>query len=104
MLKHYYGIRDVKADQYIEMFPANNETEAVRAFQKIVNNPQSNMNIYAEDFQLYHMCVLEMDSGVVFQDEENYVEICPGYVGELHLPKFVVSAQNLLWKQEEKNV
>lgn len=50
-----YSIRDAKGDQFSPPFPANTHGEAEREFKTNVNNPQSRINPYPEDYDLYYL-------------------------------------------------
>lgn len=61
-----YAIKDEKA----ECFPftpyfAKNQHDAVRGIKMEVNNPQSNLHHYSDDFSLFRLGVFNQETGVL---------------------------------------
>lgn len=60
-----YAIRDEKAGCFKTPSFQHNQMDAVRGVQMEVNNPQSILNHYTDDFSLYLLGVVNMDTGTL---------------------------------------
>lgn len=72
-----FAIRDVKADGYSALHVAPSVGVSVRNFSDVVNNRESSMNRYPEDFQLYELGEWDQTSGLI---------VCHS------VPKYIMSA------------
>lgn len=55
MIQKVYSIRDGKGEFYCPPFFAKTHGEAERSFHTLANDEKSQVNAYAEDFDLYHL-------------------------------------------------
>lgn len=92
-MQEYFGVKDVKADSFIEVFPSSSEAQATRLFQKSINKKESFYNEYSEDYQLYKMFEFDQSTGVVNQCIEDKT-----------FPAFVVSGSSLRYREDNKDV
>jgi len=60
-----YSIKDEKADCFFTPYYAKSQTDAVRGVTTEVNNPQSNLNLYSDDFAMYLLGVVDMQTGII---------------------------------------
>jgi len=88
-----YSIKDNKVGTFSKPFAAVNKAEATRMLHTACNDPQVQLSMYPEDFDLYHVCTFSELTGQVKSPINE-----TGSVG----PDFVVSAVSLK-KLEVKN-
>lgn len=62
MMLKMFTIYDSKAEAYMAPFFMKSNGEAIRSVISAVNDPQSNLNKYAEDFTLFELGVYHEDS------------------------------------------
>ncbi len=74
MLLHAYSIRDTKVNTYNTPFFAKSEDDAVRSFTRLKMDPNSNVNLFPEDFDLYYIGSYTDQTGV-FEAQETPVHI-----------------------------
>lgn len=60
-----YSIRDEKAACFLSPYFAKSTVEAVRSLTVAANDPQSNLNRFADDFGLYLLGVVDENTGVL---------------------------------------
>jgi hypothetical protein len=61
-----YGIKDNKVGGFVgQPFFAKNLIEAVRNLTGVVNDPQSVLNRFSEDYSVYQICEYDEQEGVV---------------------------------------
>ena len=60
-----FTIYDSKATAYLQPFFSKTEQTAVRDVTTIVNEPNSNFNLHAEDFSLFTIGKYDEDSGKI---------------------------------------
>lgn len=60
-----YSIFDTKAQKYSTPFFQQNDLIALRAFSRGVNDPQSDLNAYSEDFTLYCLGIFDDQTATV---------------------------------------
>lgn len=60
-----YSVRDEKAACFFSPYFAKNQTEVVRGLTLEVNNPQSNLCQFTDDFSLYLLGVVDLQTGVI---------------------------------------
>lgn len=65
MVLKIYGIRDTKTEIFNNPFFNHSHGEAERNFTDLVNDPQSQVNRYPEDFDLYFMGEYETKTGKI---------------------------------------
>lgn len=58
-----YAVRDEKAGCFFTPGFAKNQHDAVRSITQEVNNPQSNLCLFADDFSLYLLGVVDINTG-----------------------------------------
>jgi hypothetical protein len=58
-----YVIRDNKAGGYMTPFYSLNLQEAIRSFTRAADDSHTNINLFPEDFDLYHLGSFNQDSG-----------------------------------------
>lgn len=63
----FYSIRDNKAETFSSPFSALNDATAARMFQNEINRgtADNNMYLHPEDFQLFHIFNMDMETGGV---------------------------------------
>lgn len=59
-----YSIRDIKAGAYNPPFFKHTDGEAQRDMTTAVNDPKTQVNMYPEDFQLFHVGKYDDQTGV----------------------------------------
>lgn len=55
MQSKIYSVRDSKGEFYEKPFYAHTHGEAERMFHQAVNSPETSLNKYPTDFDLYHL-------------------------------------------------
>lgn len=55
MKRKLFSVYDVKAQFYGNPFLFTHKGEAIRAFMTAANDPQTNINRYPEDYQLFYL-------------------------------------------------
>ena len=65
MQKLLYSVRDSKAQIFNSPFEAHTHGEAERSFQSAVLDPQTSINKYPEDFDLYHLGTIDTETGKI---------------------------------------
>lgn len=64
MVKQYYTIRDSKAGIYDErIFSCHTPGEAERIFHQLVNDTNTHIGKYPDDYDLYHIGEFNMETG-----------------------------------------
>jgi len=78
MIVSYYSVKDKKANMYQPAFPSQTAGTAERSFSEAVNNPDTMIGKYPDDFALYRLFELNDESGALhfFTDD----------LGEIILP------------------
>ena len=85
MKRKIYSIKDAKAEIYHLPFFQNTHGEAERSFSKTVNDPQTTLNQYPEDYDLWYLGE--------YDDAEGKIE-------RLETPQHVIKAVDCLNRQE----
>jgi hypothetical protein len=65
MKKQIFAIRDSKAEMFNDPFLCNTHGEAERSLKTAVNDKQSAISKYPEDFDLYHLGTYDTNSGKI---------------------------------------
>lgn len=66
MLKHIYGIKDLRASLFLDqLITEHNAQTAIRTVKDIVNAPNSVLGKYPEDYQLFEVATYENSTGVL---------------------------------------
>lgn len=60
-----FAIRDTKGDFYGAPFSQHSTVEAERTFIKLRRESNSNINLYPQDFDLYHLGDYDSQTGVI---------------------------------------
>lgn len=63
MILHMYAIRDIKARVYHAPFFQRSVVEAVRMFTQLINDPQTFISKYPEDYELFELGDFSDDDG-----------------------------------------
>lgn len=81
----FFALRDVKIDTFVMPFCAGSPAAASRALSMMLD-PNSVYSLYPEDFVLYHLADVDIDSGqVVPMSAPQYVSgLAPIVRGELY--------------------
>lgn len=79
MISNAYSIRDNKTASYAKPFFAQNDILATRALHTAVNDPNIQLSMFPEDFDMYHVGE--------FDDQTGMFETCQ--------PRFVIAAVSL---------
>lgn len=69
-MKKIYAIRDSKGEYFNNPFFNNTHGEAERNFDKLVNDKQSNINQYPEDYSVYHLGDFDESKGTIIALKE----------------------------------
>lgn len=64
-----YTVRDSKAGTYNKPHTAINDAEAQRGFHSAVNDPNTFVNKYPEDFDLYRIGTFDVQSGKILAED-----------------------------------
>lgn len=80
-----FTIKDTKAEAFHAPFYQRTQAEAVRSFAMTTNSPQTQINEYPEDFDLYHLGS--------FDDRTGKMTI-------LDTPEHIQKATNVLKKEQ----
>lgn len=59
------AVFDKKANHYDNFFITNSIAEAIRSFSLASNDPNTNLNKFPEDFELYKLAEINQDSGLI---------------------------------------
>ena len=73
MLKNTYSLLDTKAQTYTNPFYFAQNGEALRALDGIVNDGQTQVSKYPEDFQLYKIGTFDDVSGEIKGHEPEFI-------------------------------
>ncbi len=65
MQKKIYTIHDSKAEAFMNPFFLNSKGEAIRTFTEAVNDPQSTISKYPDDFTLFEIGIYDTDDGLI---------------------------------------
>lgn len=65
MQKHLFSVRDSKASTFNAPFEAHTTGEAERSFRTAVTDPQTSINKYPEDFDLYKLGTIDTETGII---------------------------------------
>lgn len=71
-----YAVRDEKAKRFHLPFYARSENEALRSFNRMVQDPQSFISHYPEDFSLYALGTYSEHSGALHA-RATPTHVCP---------------------------
>jgi len=65
-----YSIYDSKAEAYLQPFFSPNNAVAIRNFQNVLQDPNSNINRWPEDFTLFAIGTWDEDTGQITPAEQ----------------------------------
>lgn len=65
MIHLMFGIKDLKAEAFLPIFPSSTVGMAKRVFMEHVNNPESQFNKYPEDFVLFEIGEFDDSTGIL---------------------------------------
>lgn len=65
-----YSFYDSKAKTYHTPFFLKQDGQAIRAFLDLVNNPQTDIAKYPEDFSLFKLGQFDDETGCIYPDEK----------------------------------
>jgi len=63
MFNNLYSILDKKAGVYGKPFESTNDNTAARMLHSAANDPQIQISMYPEDFDLFHLGAYDADTG-----------------------------------------
>jgi len=63
----YFSVRDVKSENFGQLFPSATRGTAERSFQESLKSPDSIAGKYPSDFALYAIFVFDDESGLVVE-------------------------------------
>lgn len=63
MTKKIYSLKDEKAEAFSQPFFMDTDGQALRALDGIVNNPETQVNRYPQDFTLYRLGTYDEKTG-----------------------------------------
>ena len=66
-----FTVYDIKADLYLTPFFERNSVNAMRGFEQIVNDANTQFSKYPADFGLYEIAEYDEEKGVVIPYEHN---------------------------------
>lgn len=89
MLKKIFTIRDQKAESFNTPFFQGTHGEAERAFRQLVNDDKSFLNTYPDDYDLYYIGQIDLNTGKI---------------EALDTPQHIIKAVQCLQKQTSPNV
>lgn len=73
LIKHMYSIYDTAAEVYSDPMYFRSEGEAIRAFTQGVNNPQTQLALTPEHYQLYRVGNFNDCSGEISPEPPTHV-------------------------------
>lgn len=59
------AVFDKKANHYDNFFITNSIAEAIRSFSIASNDPNTNLNKFPEDFELYKLAEINQENGLI---------------------------------------
>lgn len=65
MKQKMFAIKDAKAEVFNLPYSAGTHAEAERSFRAAVNDPQTTLNRYPEDFDLWYLGEYDTHTGVI---------------------------------------
>lgn len=69
-----YSIYDVEREEYLIPFFVSDDTKALRAVAAMVNNEQSEMYLFPEQFELHYLGVMNGDGSIIPNDKLKLVK------------------------------
>lgn len=82
MIHEIYSIQDSKSQTFNPPFYQKNTGEAIRTFTKLVNDPQSVLNQFPEDFILVRLGKFCDDSGEIIPDTQAIIGTASQYIAK----------------------
>jgi len=64
-----FAVFDKKANIYQNFFFSRSIADAIRSFTTAVNDPNTQLNQYSDDFELYKVCEIKDDTAIVSNAE-----------------------------------
>lgn len=65
MKQHIYSVRDAKSEIFNVPYYGNTHAEAERSFRTAVNDPQTSLNKFPEDFDLWYLGEYDTSTGQI---------------------------------------
>lgn len=65
MIMQIYSVRDAKSEIFNTPFYGNTHAEAERSFRTAVNDPQTSLNKFPEDFDLWYLGTYDTITGQI---------------------------------------
>lgn len=65
MIRQVFSVRNAKGEFFNPPFISHTKGSAERTFQKLVNDPQSDINQFPEDYDLYYVGDFDDTKGVM---------------------------------------
>lgn len=59
------AVFDKKANHYDNFFITNSIAEAIRSFSIASNDPNTNLNKFPDEFELYKLAEINQDTGII---------------------------------------
>lgn len=69
-IKYLFAVRDTKVGVFQKPFLMRNAAEAIRGFESVVNDHNTEFYRYPDDFTLYQMAEFDEETGVITQSTD----------------------------------
>lgn len=95
-----YALRDTKSASFRSFYSVTTEAEAIRSLAVAVCDPQSQLNMFAGDYDLYHICDIDEESASITKPEQPAFIVNGGSVKAQYVQMLHVESQ----PKEEKPI
>jgi len=86
MVLQFFAVKDIKGNIFNRPFPEINQVNAIRGLSVVVNDPNSQISHFPQDFELFRVGTFNDETGIIIAEER---------------PVFIESAFNLKKLQKE---
>lgn len=77
-----YSVLDIKAGVYSPLMSFPNSVYAIRAFESMVNQPDTNINRYPFDFVLHYLGEMDDNTGMIKPVPPTVVVVASDFIKE----------------------
>lgn len=69
MILQCYAIKDLKINEFLQIVPFRTNAEAIRGFADLIQKDNTLMSAHPEDFQLFRLGAVDMESGKIIDND-----------------------------------
>lgn len=73
MTKDIYSVKDNKSGIFEYFIAENRKAEVIRALRTTVNTEGNKMNLYPEDFDLFVLGKVDIETGIIISGQPEYL-------------------------------